>query len=139
MYRTLIRNTTLALGTLLVGATLVMAAGLQGVVTGVDGKGMATVRTSDNKDHQVRVGDGLKLNDLKVQCEMKNNALECRPAQTQAAMTPSSSAPAKQATPGSAAPAKQATTPAPTTSTPAPSSSAPASSAPAPSSAPASK
>lgn len=129
MYRKLIRNTAVALGTLLVGSTFVMAAGFQGVVTGVDGKGMATVRGGDNKDHQVRVGDGLKLNDLKVQCEMKNNALECRPAQTQAAMTPSSSAPAKQAT-----------TPAPTTSTPAPSSSAPASSAPAPSSsAPASK
>lgn len=132
MYRKLIRNTAVALGTLLVGSTFVMAAGFQGVVTGVDGKGMATVRASDNKTHQVRVGDGLKLNDLKVQCEMKNNALECRPAQTQAAMTPaprsSTSAPAKQATP------------APTTSTPAPSSSAPASPAPAPSSpAPASK
>lgn len=126
MYRKLIRNTAVALGTLLVGSTFVMAAGFQGVVTGVDNKGMATVR-AENKDHQVRVGDGLKLNDLKVQCEMKNNALECRPAQTQAAMTPSSSAPAKPATPGSSAPAKPATTPAPTTSTPAPSSSAPAS------------
>lgn len=130
MYRKLIRNTAVALGTLLVGSTFVMAAGFQGVVTGVDGKGMATVR-ADNKDHQVRVGDGLKLNDLKVQCEMKNNALECRPAQTQAAMTPA---------PSRSAPAKQATTPAPTTSTPAPASSAPASSTPAPaSSAPASK
>ena len=134
MYRKLIRNTAVALGTLLVGSTFVMAAGFQGVVTGVDSKGMATVRASDNKDHQVRVGDGLKLNDLKVQCEtMKNNALECHPVQTQAAMTPA---------PSSTAPAKQAPAPAPTTSTPAPSTSAPASSAPAPSTstpAPASK
>lgn len=133
MYRKLIRNTAVALGTLLVGATFVMAAGFHGVVTGVDGKGMATVRGADNKDHHVRVGDGLRLNDLKVQCEMKNNALECRPAQTQAAMTPAPSS-------STAAPVKQATTPAPTTSTPAPASSAPASSAPAPASAaPASK
>src|SRR5215813_10963919 len=76
MYQKIIRNTTVALGTLLVSSSLVLAAGFQGVVTGVDSKGMATVRASDNKDHQVRVGDGLKLNDLKVQCETtKNNAL----------------------------------------------------------------
>jgi len=125
MYRKLIRNTAVALGTLLVGSTFVMAAGFQGVVTGVDSKGMATVRGGDNKEHQVRVGDGLKLNDLRVQCEMRNNALECRPVQTQAAMTPA---------PRSAAPAKSATTPASTTAAPAPASSAaPASTAPAPS------
>jgi len=121
MYRKLIRNTTVALGTLLMSSSLVMAAGLQGVVTGVDSKGMATVRTSDQKEHQVKVGEGLRLNDLKVECEMKNNATECRPLQTQAAVTPA---------PSTAAPAKQSTAPAPTTSMPAPSSS---STAPAPS------
>jgi len=125
MYRKLIRSTTVALGTLLISSSLVMAAGFQGVVTGVDNKGMATVRASDNKEHQVKVGDGLRLNDLKVQCEMKNNALECRPAQTQAAMSPAPSTAAP-------APAKQTPTPAPTTSTPAPSSSTPAPSTSAP-------
>jgi hypothetical protein len=123
MYRKLIRNTTVALGTLLMSSSLVMAAGMQGVVTGVDSKGMATVRTSDQKEHQVKVGEGLRLNDLRVECEMKNNATECRPAQTQAAVTPA---------PSTTAPAKSSNVPAPTTSTPAPSSSAPAPSSPAP-------
>ena len=131
MYRNLLRATTMALGTLLVGSSLVLAAGVSGNVTALDGKGMATVRTSDNKEHQVKVGEGLKLIGLKVECEAKNNAMACQPVQTQAAMTPA---------PSSSAPAKQATTPAPTTSTPAPASSAPASSAPAHSSStPASK
>lgn len=121
MYRTCIRSTAVALGTLLVGSTLVMAAGLQGVVTGVDGKGMATVRTSDNKEHQVKAGEGLKAG-VKVECEMKNNAMECRPAQPHAAASPA---------PSTSAPAKQA--PAPTTSTPAPMTPAPAASTPAPS------
>src|SRR5262245_41603300 len=77
-----IRNTTIALGTLLVSSSLVMAAGMPGVVTGVDSKGMATVRTSDQKEHQVRVGEGLHLHDLRVECEMKNNAMACHPLQT---------------------------------------------------------
>jgi biotin carboxyl carrier protein len=126
MYRKLMRNTTMALGTLLMGSSLVMAAGFQGVVTGVDSKGMATVRTSDNKEHQVKVGEGLRLNDLRVECETKQNAMACRPVHTQAAVTPA---------PSTAAPAKQAPAKAPMTSTPAPSSStaAPAASAPAPS------
>src|SRR5438874_10512368 len=117
MYRTLIRHTTVALGTLLMSSSLVLAAGMPGVVTGVDSKGMATVRTSDQKDHQVKVGEGLRLNDLRVECETKNNALACHPVQTQAAVTPA---------PSSAAPAPQSTAPAPTTSTPAPFTSAPA-------------
>ena len=129
MYRNFMRTTAIALGTLLVGSTLVLAAGVSGNVTALDGKGMATVRTSDNKDHQLKVGEGLKLVGLKVECETKNNAMECHAAQTQAAMTPapSTSVPA---------PAKQPTTPAPTPSAPAPSSStpAPSTSAPAPAS-----
>jgi hypothetical protein len=123
MYRKLIRNTTIALGTVLLGSSLVMAAGFQGVVTGVDSKGMATVRGSDQKDHQVKVGEGLRLNDLKVECEAKSNALECRPVQAQAAMTPA---------PSTATPAKPSPAPAPMTSSPAPSSSTPAPSTTAP-------
>jgi len=118
MYRKLIRNTTVALGTLLVSSSLVMAAGFQGVVTGVDSKGMATVRGSDNKEHQVRIGEGLRLNDLKVECEARNNALECRPVNVQAAVTPA---------PSTTTPAKPSAASAPMTSTPAPSTPAPAS------------
>jgi len=133
MYRNFIRTTTMALGTLLVGSTLVLAAGVSGNVTAIDGKGMATVRTSDGKDHQVKVGEGLKLVGLKVECETKNNALDCHPVgvQTAANPTPSTSTPA---------PAKPAPAPAPAASAPAPSTSSPSTSAPSTSTpAPASK
>jgi len=49
MYRKLMRNTTMALGTLLLGSSLVMAGGLQGTVSAIDSKGMATVHTSDDE------------------------------------------------------------------------------------------
>jgi preprotein translocase subunit YajC len=61
MYRKLMRNTTMALGTLLLGSSLVMAGGLQGTVSAIDGKGMGTVHTSDGKDHQVKARKAGKL------------------------------------------------------------------------------
>ena len=82
MYRKLMRNTTMALGTLLLGSSLVMAAGVPGTVSAVDGKGMATVHTSDGKNHQVKAGEGWKVG-AKVECETKNNVMECRPAAAQ--------------------------------------------------------
>ena len=114
MYRHIIRNITIALGTLLVGSTLVFAASVPGTVTARDGKGMATVRTSDGKDHHVKLGDEFKVG-TKVECEDKTSAMECH--QVQAAVTPAPST----ATP---APATAAPTPAPapSTSTPAPAS-----------------
>jgi hypothetical protein len=113
MYRHLIRHTTIALGTLLVGSTLVFAASVPGTVTARDGKGMATVRTSDGKDHQVKLGDEFKVG-TKVECEAKNTAMECH--QVHAAVTPAPS-------PSTPAPATSApTAPAPSTSTPAPAS-----------------
>ena len=89
MYRHIIKNTTMALGTLLVGSTLVFAASVPGTVTARDGKGMATVRTSDGKDHQVKLGDEFTVG-TKVECEEKKNAMECR--QVHAAVTPAPSA-----------------------------------------------
>src|SRR5262244_652614 len=123
MYRNFIRTTAMALGTLLVGSSLVLAAGVAGNVTALDAKGMATVRTSDGKDHQVKIGEGLRLVGLKVECETKNNALDCHPLgmQTAANPTPSTSTPA---------PAKPAPAPAPAASAPAPSTSSPSTSAP---------
>ena len=124
MDRHLIKNTTIALGTLLVGSTLVCAASVPGTVTARDGKGMATVRTSDGKDHQVKLGDAFTVG-TKVECEEKKNAMECR--QVHAAVTPAPSpatpAPAPAAPPPAPAPAPSApTAPAPSTSTPAPAS-----------------
>jgi len=133
MYRNIIRNSTMALGTLLIGSSLVMAAGVQGSVTALDGKGMATVRTSDGKDHQVKGGEGWKVG-AKVECESKNNVMECRAMAPQAAVTPAPSsttaapakvAPAPAATttaPAAAAPAASSTTTTPSTSAPAPAS-----------------
>jgi hypothetical protein len=114
MYRHIIKNTTIALGTLLVSATLVGAASVPGTVTARDGKGMATVRTSDGKDHQVKLGDEFKVG-TKVECEAKNNGMDCH--QVQAAVTPAPS-------PSTPAPTHSAPTPAPapSTSTPAPAS-----------------
>jgi hypothetical protein len=105
MYRKLMRNTTMALGTLLLGSSLVMAAGIPGTVSAVDGKGMATVHTSDGKDHQVKAGEGWKVG-AKLECETKNNTLECRSASTQSSTAPTTSAPSTAApAPSPAAPA----------------------------------
>ena len=109
MYRPIIKKTTIALGTLLVSATLVGAASVPGTVAARDGKGMATVRTSDGKDHQVQLGDAFKVG-TKVECETKNSVMECH--QVHAAVTPAP----RTSTP---APAPSAPTPAPAPTAPA--------------------
>jgi biotin carboxyl carrier protein len=101
----------------------VIAGGFQGTVSGIDGKGMATIRTSDGKDHQVKAGEGWKVG-AKVECETKNNAMECRPAMAQSSAAPTTSAPSTAAV--KPAPAPATPTPAPSTATPAPSTSTPA-------------
>jgi len=123
MYRKLVRNTTMALGTLLLGSSLVVAGGLQGTVSSVDGKGTATVRTSDGKDHQVKAGEGWKVG-AKVECESKNNVTECRPAAAQTSAAPTTSAPSTAAV--KPAPAPATPTPAPSSAAPAPGTSTPA-------------
>ena len=117
MYRPIIKKTTIALGTLLVSATLVGAASVPGTVTARDGKGMATVRTSDGKDHQVQLGDEFKVG-TKVECETKNSVMECHQAHAAVTPAPSTSTPA----PSAPTPAPAPTAPAPSTSTPAPAS-----------------
>lgn len=121
----ILRNTTLALGALVLSSTLVFAAAAPGAVTALDGKGMATVRTSDGKDHQVKVGEGFKVGS-KVECEAKNNIMECRMVEARATTpaVPSTAMPAK-VTPAPA-PAAAAPTVAPSSTTPAPSQAAPA-------------
>jgi biotin carboxyl carrier protein len=116
MYRKLMRNTTMALGTLLLGSSLVMAGGVQGTVSAIDGKGMATVHTSDGKNHQVKAGEGWKVG-AKVECETKNTVMECRPAAAQSSAAPTTSAPSAAVKP---APAPTAPAPAPSTAAPAP-------------------
>lgn len=125
MYRNLFRNSTIALGTLLVSSSLVFAAGLQGSVTALDGKGMATVRSSDGKDHQVKAGQDFKVGS-KVDCDTKNNVLECRLGAAQSAVQPTSTTPAP-----AASMVKPNPTTAPTAQTPAPPTAAPTVQAPA--------
>ncbi len=113
----------MALGTLLLGSSLVMAGGLQGTVSTIDGKGMATVHTSDGKDHQVKAGEGWKVG-AKLECETKNNAMECHPAPAQNSAAPTTSNPSTAAVkpapaPATPAPAPSPVAPAPSTSTPA--------------------
>jgi len=119
MYRHIIKKTTLALGTLLVSATLVGAASVPGTVTARDGKGMATVRTSDGKDHQVKLGDAFTVG-TKVECETKNSVMECH--QVHAAVTPAPRPSTPAPAPSAPTPAPAPTAPAPSTSTPAPAS-----------------
>ena len=122
MYRPLIKHTTIALGTLLVGSTLVFAASVPGTVTARDGKGMATVRTSDGKDHQVKLGDEFKVG-TKVECDAKNTTMECHQVHAAVTPAPSTSTPAPTPSAPTPAPAPSApTAPAPSTSTPAPAS-----------------
>ena len=118
--RNLMKNTTIALGTLLVGSTLVLAAGVTGNVTGLDGKGMATVRTADGKDHQVKAGKDWKVG-AKLDCETKNNMMECHAASPQASAPASATQPAQttvKSTPAPTTPAAPAATAAPTHTAP---------------------
>lgn len=133
MYRNLLRNTTLALGALVMSSSLVFAAATPGAVTALDGKGMATVRTMDGKDHQVKAGEGFKVG-TKVACEVKNNALECRASEKHAeapsapttgtpakvTQTPATTSAAPTAAPSSVTPAAGQAAPAPSASTTAP-------------------
>jgi hypothetical protein len=120
MYRKLMRNTTMALGTLLLGSSLVMAGGVPGTVSAIDGKGMATV------DFRVKAGEGWK-DGTKVECEIKNNVMECRQAAAQSSAAPTTSSPSTAAVkpapaPTTPAPAASTAAPAPSTSTPVPAS-----------------
>jgi hypothetical protein len=49
---------------------------MNGTVTDVDEKGMATVKTDDGKQHKVK-GEGWKVG-AKVECETKEGATMCK-------------------------------------------------------------
>jgi hypothetical protein len=81
MSRKLINVLTLTTATMLVAGSLALAAPTMGTVTGVNDQGMATIRTEDGKEHQVKASTGLKAG-ARVQCETKNGQLECQPAKS---------------------------------------------------------
>ena len=78
MARTFGKTLSLGLSTLVLGASLALAAGAMGTVTAVDDRGMATVKTSDGKEHKVKAGAGWKAG-AKVECDMKEGKTECHP------------------------------------------------------------
>src|SRR5215471_15391912 len=110
MYRPIVKKTTIALGTLLGSATLVGAASVPATVTARDSKGMATVRTSDGKDHQVQLGDAFTVG-TKVECETNTTGMACHQVHAAVTPVPRPSTPA----PAPSAPAPAPTAPAPST------------------------
>jgi preprotein translocase subunit YajC len=79
MARTFGKMVALSVSTLVFGASLAFAGGMSGTVTKLDDKGMATVKTTDGKEYQVKAGEGWKTG-AKVDCEMKDNKTECHAA-----------------------------------------------------------
>jgi len=76
MLRTLGKTLTLACAGLVLSTTLATAAMMNGTVTEIDDKGMATVKTEDGKEHKVK-GEGWKVG-ATVQCETKEGKTECK-------------------------------------------------------------
>jgi hypothetical protein len=75
MYR-MRKTLALSLGTLLLGTSLAFAA-MSGTVTGVDEKGVATVKTADGKEHKIYPGD-MWQKGTKVECAMKEGQMTCQ-------------------------------------------------------------
>jgi len=56
-------------------STVVLAAEVEGTVSSVDDKGMATIKTADGKEHKVQMG-GVKTGD-KVDYHIKDGKMSC--------------------------------------------------------------
>jgi hypothetical protein len=78
MFRTFNRSFTCACVSGLLVSSFALAAPMSGAVTSVE-KGMATVRTLDGKDHQIKASDDWKVGS-RVDCEARDGKMECRPA-----------------------------------------------------------
>jgi hypothetical protein len=59
---------------------------MKGMVTSIDDKGMATVRTEDGKEHKVK-GEGWQVG-AQVECEQKEGTTSCKAAKMEAAGRP---------------------------------------------------
>jgi hypothetical protein len=74
------RGKTFALScaSFILGTILACAGGMKGMVTSIDDKGMATVRTEDGKEHKVK-GEGWQVG-AQVECEQKEGTTSCKAA-----------------------------------------------------------
>ena len=75
MIRTLRKALILTCAGLMLGTTLATAEKM-GIVESVDNKGLATVKTEDNKEHKIK-GEGWKVG-AKIACEVKEGKTECK-------------------------------------------------------------
>ena len=81
MRRTLSTRVAWTCASVVLGATLTFAGGMmQGRVTAIDEKSMATVLAEDGKEYKVK-GDGWKVGTL-VECDMKEGMTACKAAST---------------------------------------------------------
>ena len=78
MIQKLGKTFALSCASLILGTTLAFAGGMKGMVTSIDDKGMATVRTEDGKEHKVK-GEGWQVG-AQVECEQKEGATSCKAA-----------------------------------------------------------
>ena len=76
MRRSLGKTMALACAGVVLGTTLATAAMMTGTVTDIDDKGMATVQTTDGKEHKVK-GEGWKVG-AQVECETKEGKTACK-------------------------------------------------------------
>jgi len=76
MRQSIWKTMALACASVVLGTTLATAAMMTGTVTDIDDKGMATVQTTDGKEHKVK-GEGWKVG-AKVECETKEGKTACK-------------------------------------------------------------
>lgn len=76
MVRRLGKTLALTCAGIVLSTTLATAAMMNGTVTDIDDKGMATVKTEDGQQHKVK-GEGWKVG-AKVQCDIKDGKTDCK-------------------------------------------------------------
>ena len=75
MIRKLAMILTIVVAVVSVLSTIVLATEFEGTVSAVDDKGMATIKTTDGKEHKVSIA-GVKAGD-KVDCHVKDGMTSC--------------------------------------------------------------
>ena len=75
MARKLVTILTLVVAVMMALSTTILAAEMQGTVSAVDDKGMATIKTTDGKELKASMA-GVKAGD-KVDCHVKDGKASC--------------------------------------------------------------
>ena len=75
MARKLVTILTLVVAVMMALSTTILAAEMQGTVSAVDDKGMATIKTTDGKELKASMA-GVKAGD-KVDCHIKDGKASC--------------------------------------------------------------